>query len=187
LPIPSAGCTSKSIYLLILHFEIDVKRLSEAGKKYPWPRLERCPECGGIRIWGHGYVERYFEGYALPLWMKRYRCVDCKSVHTARPRQYYRRFQVESIVIILSFLERIVYGKWLKCLSRQRQQYWWKGFLKQACRDAAVQESHYAATLKRLLEEDTIVSSHSLDHFKTNPIRVTPYRTFAVTSPTGFG
>jgi len=44
--------------ILILHVRVDEKRLRENGKLYPWPR--RCPRCGG-RLWGHGYVPRYFE------------------------------------------------------------------------------------------------------------------------------
>ncbi|MBF0556536.1 MAG: hypothetical protein HQK96_18610 [Nitrospirae bacterium] len=132
-------------------------------------------------------MERYFDDYKCPLWLKRYRCADCKSVHTVRPRQYYRRFQIERIVIIWSLLERIVSGKWLRCLVRQRQQYWWKGFVKQACREASAQESSYLDILKRLSGDGIIVNTHSLDYFKIKPIVEAPYLSFAVTFPTGFG
>ena len=127
---------SQKSYPLILHFEVDVKRLVEEGKDYPWPRQKICPnpKCHSRRLWGHGYVLRYFEGFTHGLWMKRYRCPDCKAVHTCRIQQFYKGFHYSISSILFSLLNRIIDGKWLKCLSRQVQQYWYKGFSFQACR-----------------------------------------------------
>ena len=50
--------------LLILHYPVDVKRLAEEGKEYVWLKPTRCPRCQGVRLWGHGYVFCYFEGFS---------------------------------------------------------------------------------------------------------------------------
>jgi hypothetical protein len=119
---------------LILHFAVDVKRLVLEGKQYPWLSPQRCPSCAGLRLWGHGYVLRYFEGLTYGLWMKRFRCPDCRAVHTCRPVGFYRGFSYSIDTILLSLLEKIHHGRWLRCLSRQSQQYWWRGFRVQASR-----------------------------------------------------
>jgi hypothetical protein len=120
--------------LLILHFAVDVKRLAECGKEYPWPRPHRCPCCQGRRLWGHGYVFRYFDGISEGLWMKRFRCPDCRAVHTSRLKGFYRGFSYSIFSILLSLLEKIIHNRWLRCLSRQAQQYWWRGLRFQASR-----------------------------------------------------
>lgn len=130
----SSNRPSPKGYLLILHFAVDVKRLVEEGKDYPWPRPHRCSRCQGYRLWGHGYVYRYFEGFSQGLWMKRYRCPDCRVVHTCRLREFYKGFHYSILSILVSLLNRIIHGRWLKCLSRQLQQYWYRGFCFQASR-----------------------------------------------------
>lgn len=119
---------------LILHFAVDVKRLVEEGKDFCWPRPEQCPRCEGRRLWGHGYVQRYFEGWIERIWIKRYRCPDCRAVHTLRPLEFYRGFYYSVLTILLSILNRIIHNRWLKGFPRQVQQYWWKGFCFQASR-----------------------------------------------------
>lgn len=119
---------------LILHFAVDVKRLVEEGKDFCWPRPEQCLRCKSRRLWGHGYVQRYFEGCFESVWIKRYRCPDCTTVYTLRPKGFYKRFHYSGLTILLSILNKILKGRWLKCLTRQVQQYWYKGFCFQACR-----------------------------------------------------
>ena len=109
---------------LILHFAVDVKELFTLGKRYSWPRPERCPACCGNRLWGHGYVIRYFEGFWDALWVKRFRCPDCFTVHTCRPCGFLKgiRFSVEVVSDCLrSWIEE---GRWLSSVVRQNQQYW---------------------------------------------------------------
>jgi len=144
---------------LILHFEVDVKRLVEEGKDFCWPRPERCPRCEGRRLWGHGYVQRYFEGWSEGIWVKRYRCPDCGAVHTLRPETFYKGFYYSILTILLSLLSRIIHNRWLKCLSRQVQQYWWKGLRRQASRFHNVKVPD-SLTLVQLLREEIIPVSH---------------------------
>jgi hypothetical protein len=147
---------------LILHFAVDVKRLVEEGKDYCWPRPERCPRCEGRRLWGHGYVRRYFEGWIEGIWIKRYRCPDCGAVHTLRPERFYKGFYYSILTILLSLLNRIVHSRYLKCLSRQVQQYWWRGLRRQASRFHNVKVPD-SLIVGQLLREGIIAVSHSFE------------------------
>lgn len=112
--------------ILILHLPVDVKRLWELGKGYPWPSVGRCPVCGGKRLWGHGYAGRYFEGFADFLWVKRYRCPECSAVHTSRPSDFLRGIRHCAGVVVSSLVSRLKTGFWLSSVVRQVQQYWYR-------------------------------------------------------------
>ncbi len=147
---------------LILPFKVDVKRLVEEGKDFCWPRPEQCPRCKGGRLWGHGYVQRYFEGLFEAVWIKRYRCPDCRAVHTLRPLEFYRGFHYSVLTILVSVLNKVVEGRWLKCLSRQVQQYWYKGFCFQACRHSN-RKAPDIEVLKELISQTLIPVTHSFE------------------------
>lgn len=65
--------------LLIILVKVCVKKVFEKGRNFPWFRPDNCPVCGG-RIWGHGFVPAFFDGFNQALWLRRYRCQDCGSV-----------------------------------------------------------------------------------------------------------
>jgi len=147
--------------LLILHYAVDVKRLVEEGKEYPWPKPHRCPGCQGVRLWGHGYVFRYFEGLSFGVWMKRFRCPDCGAVHSARLQGFDPGFHYSRFLILISLLSRLIQGRWLRCLARQAQQYWYRGLRLQAsrwknCRRPAL------SSLRWLLRQGLCPSTHRL-------------------------
>jgi hypothetical protein len=121
----ASDCPQKE-YLLILHFAVEVKSLWELGKRYAWPKPKQCPECEGLRLWGHGYAPRYFEGYQELLWVKRYRCADCTAVHTCRPCGYFKRYRYPVVSVLLCLLNKIIHGRWLRCISRQNQLWWFR-------------------------------------------------------------
>ena len=54
---------------LVIFVKLAVKQLFEMGRDYLWPRPKLCPRCGG-RIWGHGFVPAYFDGYTEPFWLR---------------------------------------------------------------------------------------------------------------------
>lgn len=145
---------------LILHFAVDVKGLVEGGKDFYWPRPEKCPRCDGRRLWGHGYVQRYFEGWSEAIWVKRYRCPDCRAVHTLRPERFYQGFYYSIWTIMLSVLNRIIHNRWLKCLSRQVQQYWLKGLQFQASRHSNRKEPDIEV-FRELIHKALIPVTHS--------------------------
>jgi hypothetical protein len=108
---------------LVIFVKRTVKQLFKAGRDFLWPRPERCPRCGG-RVWGHGYVPAYFDGYYLPLWLKRYRCPDCGCVIRLRPQEYFQRFQA-SIHTIRDCLAYWVHQhRWQAGPSPPRQRHW---------------------------------------------------------------
>jgi len=78
----------------------------------------------GNRLWSHGFVERYFEGFSSALWMKRFRCFDCSSVHTCRPAGFLKGFCFSAKTVWHCLLSRIEKGRWLSRVVRQNQQYW---------------------------------------------------------------
>ena len=111
---------------LILHFAVDVKALFSCGKRYCWPRPARCRVCSGSRLWGHGYVPRYFEGFWDALWVKRFRCRDCFSVHTCRPSGFLKGIRFSGEVVSEGLHSKIEEGRWHSLASRQNQQYWYR-------------------------------------------------------------
>jgi hypothetical protein len=121
-------------FVLILHFTVDVKVLCDMGKKFPWLKPLRCPRCGGVRLWGHGFAPRYLEGFSEFLWMKRFRCPDCFAIHTCRPLGFLRGFRYSAEVIRSSLLKKIMENGWVRGVVRQNQQYWYHCLRKWASR-----------------------------------------------------
>jgi len=119
---------------LSLFFMMCVKEIFRLGKDYRFPRPERCLRegCGSSRIWGHGFVLRYLDGYAEPLWFRRWRCPDCGCVYTIRHADYWSRHHTPIQNIIAGISHRITHGFWDRTsgLSRQRQGHWLRALLK---------------------------------------------------------
>jgi hypothetical protein len=142
---PGAFPTTRSVSrlspvhaLVILYRRIDVKELRALGRLYPWDKPARCPACEGIRLWGHGFVLRYFEPFNVPFWVKRCRCPDCGSVHTFRPHPYVRTFRYPLPIILLCLNVKAVTGAWARDLYRQIQQGWWRSLRKAASHDVTI-------------------------------------------------
>lgn len=148
--------------LLVLHVAVDVQRLVELGKKYPWPRPARCLACKSSRLWGHGYVRRYFEGFVHPVWVKRLRCPDCRSVYTLRPDLFYRGFRYSVLTILFSLMTKIVDHRWLPSLPRQNQQYWYRGLRLQGLRLKNIL-SPDMDTVREIVSSGFVPVSHSFN------------------------
>ena len=119
---------------MLIYLSVDLHQLLSQGKEYQWPRPARCPSCGGFRLWSHGYVRRNFDGFDSSLWIKRFRCPDCRSVHTIRPSGYSSFIQASRLVVFLSLLMKILFGQWLPEICCRRQRYWFSIFKRQICR-----------------------------------------------------
>jgi hypothetical protein len=75
-------------------------------------------------LWGHGFVMAYFDGFTHGLFLRRFRCSDCKCIIRMKPKGYFRRFRA-SITKIRSCLSvRLSGSTWLKELSGSRQRHW---------------------------------------------------------------
>jgi len=112
--------------LLSLFLMVCIKQLFELGKRYPFPRPPTCLRCGSTRIWGHGFKDKFYDGYSSALPLKRYICADCECVYTLRPFGYWPRYQASATVILSAVCKRIRDGIWRNNapLSRQRRQHW---------------------------------------------------------------
>ena len=116
---------------MLIFIVINLEKLSILGRKYFWTKLKSCPKCGSTKIWWHGYTTRYFDGYNTCFWIRRMRCPDCGAVHTFRPISHYSRKQASRTIISARLILKVVTGKFSnKEISRQRQEYWYKGFIK---------------------------------------------------------
>lgn len=154
--------TKDTTAFLVLHVTVNVKRLFALGRLYPWPRPNRCRLCGSRRIWGHGYVPRYFEGFVYPLWIRRLRCPDCGTVYTLRPDAFVRGFRYSLATIVLSLAETITgKGLVLPRPSRQARQYRLRALRLQASRTANVLQPD-VNTLYALLSRDVIPFTRSI-------------------------
>jgi len=174
---PAIPTTLPGIATLILYLSVNLQEISRLGKEFRWPLPGRCPRCDGVRLWGHGYVSRYFDEEPHVVWMKRWRCAECGAVHTARPREYWRGFWATASTIASSLWDRIEKGRWLDSFSRQRQEYWWRGL--EICRLIA----GVPVGLDRLLDSGQMVATHSLNYREIRYVEDPPHLIFAFTPP----
>lgn len=163
---------------MVLPTSASVAQIMSEGKLFPWPRPAKCPRCGGRKLWGHGFVERYFDGIDVPLPVKRWRCPDCRAVHTCRPASHWRRFLAPISVIIVSLTAKLTGFHWPEDESRQRQQYWYRGFLIQSHFDGLP-----PAALETLLLTHVVIATHSTADRTTVPVLDSPHRRLAATAP----
>lgn len=93
------------------------------GKSFKWIRPTCCPRCKS-KVWGHGFVRRFFNSVKECVYIKRWRCPGCKLVITCRPEEFWRRYQ-ESIDQIFNALKfRVKYLNWPPWTTRQRGGHW---------------------------------------------------------------
>lgn len=111
---------------MIIQQNIELSELDKQGKEYPFKRPEICIKCSSSKVWGHGYVERYFDGYYNRLYFKRWICADCGCVLSIRPYNYFSRHHCSIKKIADCIRYRLRHGYWIRGpdLSRQRQGHW---------------------------------------------------------------
>ncbi|CAO0824828.1 hypothetical protein DFAR_950002 [Desulfarculales bacterium] len=89
------------------------------------------PRCGSVQLWGHGFVSAYFDEVPTAIWLRRFRCPDCRAVIRLRPRGCWSRFQAPVETIRPSFSNKLARGRWDLGLLRPRQRHWLQGLLRQ--------------------------------------------------------
>jgi len=118
--------------VLILFVEVCVKTLVALGRNYPWKKPEQCPKCQSVRLWGHGYVEAYFdEAASQSVLLKRYRCPECRVVVRLRPKGYWQRIQATIETVRQNLLDRIEKGRWPPGCNGARGRHWLRGLRRQ--------------------------------------------------------
>ena len=109
---------------MILSFCVSIKEIVEQGRTFAWPRPRVCPRCHGDRVWGHGFVGGFFDGFVEQVLLRRWRCPDCRCVMKARPEGYFDRFQAPMRSIRSSIACRLKTGRWPPGSSRSRHGHW---------------------------------------------------------------
>ncbi len=109
---------------MIQFVAVILKDIFEQERNFLWERPSNCPQCGAYKVWGHGFVRALFEGFAVPLFLKRYRCPDCGCVITMRPESHFTRFQSSRTVIRSALEHRINDKKWPPDLIPGRMRHW---------------------------------------------------------------
>ena len=82
-----------------------------------------------------------------------------------RPRAFWRRFRYRMTRIVESLKEKLALGSWLEELSRQVQQYWWRGFGRQCGREGKTGKKGLVV-LERMLADGVMAATHSLEFFR---------------------
>ena len=117
---------------MIIAVAVSLEEIVEMGRDYPWPRPVACCTYGGKRLWVHGYVEAYFDGMDEPVWLKLFRCPDCKGVHKLRPAGYFKGFRADIETIRRSIVTRVKTGRWPSDISRTRAGHWLRSLKRKA-------------------------------------------------------
>jgi len=97
----------------------------------------------------------------VPLWTKKFRCEDCRAVHTLRPAGFWARFRYSVQTILQALRQKILRGRWLATLSRQVQQYWFHGLRIQASR-VRNRAGPTMGVLDDLVRRDLVVATHMI-------------------------
>ncbi len=111
---------------MIIHVVDKLKEIYEKGREYQWEKPKTCSNCNRYKIWGHGFVPAFFDGFTDALLIRRYRCPDCNCVIRMRPVKFFSRFQAPIETIRSSISNRFHNGKWLPHISRTRQAHWYR-------------------------------------------------------------
>jgi len=119
---------------MIYPVSVQLKDIFELGKDYPWELPKSCPRCGHYRVWGHGFVSRYFQGFSSSLYLKCGRCPECGCVVTLRPDTHFPRIRTAIEVIRSHLAERLTTARWpCSDLPRSRLRHWLANLSRQCC------------------------------------------------------
>jgi len=115
---------------MVISVSCEVKEIFEKGKDYEWSKPEICPCCKASKVWGHGFVGAFFDGYPGFVFLRRWRCASCRCVIRVRPCGYFRRFQATIEEIRNRLSSRISGGHWQPGMSHTRQGHWLRALRK---------------------------------------------------------
>ena len=126
--LPPETCTGRKALQkdvpMIFPVLVSIKEIVARGRDFPWPRPEACPRCEGRRVWCHGFVSAFFDGFSEQVFLRRYRCPECRCVMRARPSGHFKRVQASIETVRSSIAFRLEHGRWPAGISRSRQGHW---------------------------------------------------------------
>ena len=139
---------------MILPVTANLKEIEEKGRNYQWVRPEVCLRCRGSHLWGHGFVESWFDGYSRVLLLRRYRCPLCGCIIKLRPKGYFKRFQAKIEIIRFHIARRLKTGKWPGGFSiSARCRHWLRALKRQTMAHLGIEWiGHLSEAFDRLTE-----------------------------------
>ena len=146
---------------MIISVRANLNEIFEQGRKFKWVRPCNCPRCGSVRLWGHGFVSAYFDGFFQGLLLRRFRCPDCHCIIRMKPRNYFPRFRAGIAKIRISLSSRLYSGNWLKDLSGSRQRHWLAALKRKSMAFFSVRE-HLMDAFERLMKMGQIPVSRAI-------------------------
>ena len=146
---------------MIIHVSAKLNEIFEKGRNYPWKKPDFCFSCNTSRLWGHGFVTRFFDKFSRGLLLRRYRCPDCGCVILIVPLGYFRRFQAPIKTIRYCISQRIKTGRWPPGLSRSRQRHWLSALKRKALAYYGV-DADLLHAFDALLDKQIIAVSRSI-------------------------
>ena len=114
----------KKVGRMILSVCSKLKDIYDQGRNFNWEKPDKCKQCGSTRVWGHGFVTAYFDGYSGCFYLKRYRCPDCCCVFLMKPEGYFDRFHASIDTINACLKSRLTTGRWPSYIGKSRQRHW---------------------------------------------------------------
>lgn len=115
---------------MIIIIPVSIKEILKQGENFTWPRPRGCPCCQNYTVWGHGYVWAYFDEAKDGIYLRRWRCPVCKSVHRMKPAGYFPRFWASIDNIRESLEHRLTKGVFSAVFSATRQRHWLKALIR---------------------------------------------------------
>ena len=148
---------------MVISVSCEVKEIFEKGKDYEWSKPEICPCCKASKVWGHGFVGAFFDGYPGFVFLRRWRCASCRCVIRVRPCGYFRRFQAMIEEIRSRLSSRISGGPWLPGMSHSRQGNWLRALRKMVTAHLGNEwKEDFLRAFDRFISIDQIPVSRSL-------------------------
>jgi hypothetical protein len=111
---------------MILYTKITLQQLSKEGKNHKWGTYP-CTKCDR-NMWGHGYVARYFTEVSNAVYLKKYRCPNCRVVVIVKPEGFWPHIRSAISTVYKMLRSRISKGTWPAEFPRQRGGHWLKRF-----------------------------------------------------------
>ncbi len=95
---------------MITYCDAPIEEIKLKGKTFNWKRPS-CKNCKS-KVWGHGFVTRFFNSISSFLWIKRWRCPTCGTIYICRPKGYWSRYQESIDLVFKSLIFRVEHRTW---------------------------------------------------------------------------
>jgi hypothetical protein len=146
---------------MIISVRVNLNEIFNQGRKFKWVKPCNCPRCGSVRLWGHGFVLAYFDGFIHGLLLRRFRCPDCRCIIRMKPEGYFPRFRASIAKIRSCLFASLFSDNRSKDLSGSRQRHWLAALKRKSMAFFSVRE-HLMDAFERLMKMGQIPVSRAI-------------------------